>query len=46
MPKRVTSGVVHFRGLASGQHSFELRRTIATVASHWRRGVRFDPLEN
>ena len=36
-PKCVTSGGAHFCVLALGQHSFKLRRTVATVASRWRR---------
>ena len=32
LQKHVTSGGVHLRSLAPGQHSFKLRRTITTVA--------------
>ena len=33
MPRLITSGEAHFRGLVSGQHSFEETSQLAAVAS-------------
>ena len=33
LPRDVTSGEAHLRGFAPGQHSFEVRRNIAAMAT-------------